>query len=616
MKVVIVICLVSLSLVANAQFVARPQSGSAKAPNPGSTPVVKPAAQPAAQPAASKGSANSQRIGLNPSPSNSPAVAPTFNPSAPVYSRTSTAIAPGATQADPIHLRSADSLVVSSIDSQVVRELVGHVHLDHGNVSVYCDHATQYMATDLVILQGSVRIVQGSVTMLMPHGEYSGISGIASGSGGVTIIDRRMTLKAPEGIYNSRSNQADFHGGVEIQDDSIRILAKDLRYLRSTQESWLWGHVRLYSKVSPSCMVGDSAHNVPATSYSVLRGRPLLLHIDTVPNEALSQLRQAEREKAIQDSIVSAEKKLKNTGKKTKSGAEGSSKASSQIGTSTAKNSATKKSPSSNALPQKDLGKHDSLLASADSSKQGSTKNSLRFDTLTIVADVMQSFRAGGEDRYVASRNVEVLRKTLSARAGRCVFDKNAESIELRQEPQLWADSLQLSADSLWLHLPNKKLRSIEAYHSAFLLMVDSVDHERAHQIAAEHLHISIEEDTVRAIQAVREAKSLYFMSGDQGPDGLSRTVCDSLFIYFELGQLQNIVWRSGVNSEYYPENMVGDGARKYYLPTFHEAGPRPRKPKVEQRFNGTEPSSATESSMKDHEDAIDIEEPVQESEP
>ncbi len=487
-------------------------------------------------------------------------------PLQPIVSPGSAATTPSA---DPIILRNADSLVVNTIDSQMIRELVGHVHLDHGNVSVFCDHAVQNLATNVIVLSGSVKIVQGTVTMLMPRGEYQGNSGEAFGSGGVTILDRRTTLKAPNGVYNTRNNQADFHGGVDIEDDTVRIKAQDLRYLKSSQESWLWGHVRLFSKVSSSAIVGDSAHNIPATSYSVIRGNPLLVHVDTVSNPAADSIFLLFKKQ--QRDISLAQKKLKVMKK------------------GNAKSPLYSAAPKSKKTKTPEVADSSSTRPSAIQEEETLSQKLERlfhFDTLTIRSHVMESFRGGGADRYVASGAAEVVRKNMRAKAGRCVYDKTAESIELRQDPELWADSLHLAADSLWVSLPNRRLRMIQAWHSAFLLMIDSSRSERAHQIAGDHIEISIDQDTVRSIRSLKDAKSLYFMSTEDGPDGASRTLCDSLFLVFNKGELQNIIWRSGVNSEYYPENLVGGGARSYYLSGYKEPGQRPAKPNVAKRFS------------------------------
>ncbi|MFM7773276.1 MAG: OstA-like protein, partial [Candidatus Kapaibacterium sp.] len=122
---------------------------------------------------------------------------------------------------DPIVLVYADEYSVRLVDTVSVRELTGRVHLVHGDVTVYCDRATQYPAANTVVLRGSVRIIQGSMTMMMPKGEYDGMRSIATGTGGVRITDRSMDLRAPEAEYHSTTAIVEFADGVTMDDDSM-----------------------------------------------------------------------------------------------------------------------------------------------------------------------------------------------------------------------------------------------------------------------------------------------------------------------------------------------------------------------------------------------------------
>ncbi len=474
------------------------------------------------------------------------------------------------TGSEPIVLRNADSLSVNTRDSIAIRELSGHVHLDQGNTSVYCDHATQYLNDNHIILRGSVRIVQGTVTMSMPAGDYYGATQQAEGVGGVRIDDRKTVLTADHGSYDVRAHLARFYGLVHVEDDSVRIDADSATYDKQSQESRAYGHVILGTKFSSTWVRGDSALNVPATSYSVMRGRPVLVHIDSVPKDGKAPSDSSAR--PVKPTTTPVPKQKTTKAKDSKSVKKPSS-------TSDPKSSTkdTKTKSSSTSIDAKDA----KIIADSAKSRRIDSTQNFRYDTLCITADVMQSFRAGGEERFAASKNVELVRGTLSARSGRCVYDRRAESIDLQDGPQLWADSLQLSADSMWVSVPDKRLRAIHAHHAAFMLLRDSSSGERSQQIAGESILIDVMADTIRSVRSIRDAKSLYFMNGDQGPDGASRTVCDSIFIVFQQGKVDDIIWRSGVSSDYYPENLVGHGIRSYYLPSYRLLGSRPRKPEV-----------------------------------
>ncbi|MFM8177787.1 MAG: hypothetical protein ACKOAG_01230, partial [Candidatus Kapaibacterium sp.] len=199
-------------------------------------------------------------------------------------------------------------------------------------------------------------------------------------------------------------------------------------------------------------------------------------------------------------------------------------------------------------------------------------------DTLTIAAWRMESFRRLAEERYVATGEAKIIRGRMATRSRSCVFEATTESFRLRGEPRLWADSLALIADSIDVDFTNRSLHAVHADGTAFLLLSDSASAGRSQQIGAETIDITVTDDTIRRVSGIRSAASLYFMQDDAGPAGASRTACDSLFVLFTAGQVDTIVWRSGVSSEYYPENLIGDGVARYYLPSYREIGSRPAK--------------------------------------
>lgn len=469
----------------------------------------------------------------------------------------------------PIILRHADSLIGTTDASGLTRELVGNVHLEQGNVTVYCDHATQYTVENRVLLTGNVKIIQGTVTMTMPRGEYWGNSDFAKGEGGVTIVDRKTTLTAQTGTYSTKTNEANFLNAVHIEDDSVSIYADTVRYFRSSQESYAFGRVVMKAKFQNAVITGDSARNIPRTNYSIIRGRPVLIEVDTVWTKESLILRKDSLATIKSDSNPQS---VADSTKKAPAGKKG--KASSTTKTTTKKSLKSKTTTSKSLIISTDslnTTRRDSVL-------KDSIAKPYRLDTLSITGRTLESFRGDG-GRFVVTGNAEILRKTIAATSEKCIYDNNNESIELRGTPVVWADSMQLYADSIWIHVPKKKLSEINAYYSAFMGMRDSTQPERPNQVSGDAIFVKISDDTIRAMRSIGNAKSLYFMQGEKGPDGASRSSCDSLFIIFEQGELEKIVWRGGINSEYFPENLVGGGTQSYYLPAYKWNDNRPHKP-------------------------------------
>lgn len=487
----------------------------------------------------------------------------------------------------PIVLRNADSLVTSSDGINTVRELMGNVHLEQGNVIVYCDHATQYISDNRVVLDGNVKIIQGTVTMLMPRGEYYGNLDIAQGEGGVKIIDRKTTLTALRGVYSTKSTIARFYDKVVVEDDSVRIHCDSLRYFRSTQDSYTYGNVVMRGKQHNVVVYGDSARNIPKMSYSVVRGRPLLYQIDSVKVK-----------KPIRPNSVSTDSlgfdlpdtTLNTNTKETKSTAKKTTKRITP--TTNPKKNIQTKPPREITTTPKLPDKRDSIQASMTSSPDDSTE--IRFDTLSIFSDVLESFRTDGERRFITKGNVEITRRNIFARGEFCEYDDLLETILLegkkdssgKVQPTLWADSMQIHADSIMMFVPKKKLSSIDAWYSSFMVIRnDTFELNRSNQISGDALFIRFADDTIRSVRSVGNAQSLYFMNNEQGPDGVSRTTCDSLRVRFEKGELEDIVWKSGVHSEYSPQNLVDSKTETFYLPNYKWRTDKPLKPEPSGRI-------------------------------
>ncbi|MFN8359778.1 MAG: OstA-like protein [Candidatus Kapaibacterium sp.] len=425
------------------------------------------------------------------------------------------------TGGEPIYVRHADLLSGSDTTGILIRELVGNVHIEQGNVTLRCNRATQYLAENRVVMIGNVKVIQGTVTLSGPSANYDGNTRIATGNEGVKIVDRKTTLTARAGRYSTISAIANFYGNVRAEDDSLAIDADTIEYHRSTENSFASGNVLMQAKYSKAFIVGDSAENYPSKYYSRVTGHPILFQIDTVAPP--------------KDSLNSSNDSLKLS------------------------------------TNQPNISKPDSLLTRKDTAAK-------KPDTMTISSVVMESYR-GKNERYIATGQVEVVRGGLSARADTVLYGNSDEKILLRGKPVVWYDSTQLSADSINVYVPLKKLKKIEAFANAFSASQDDSLHaDRVNQLSGAAITIAVELDTLREVFARGEAKSLYFLMKETAPDGAARHSADSIRITMENSKPEIIRWLGGVNGENIPERMMEGKNKDYYLPAWRWEKTRPKK--------------------------------------
>ncbi|MDZ4746324.1 MAG: OstA-like protein [bacterium] len=200
-------------------------------------------------------------------------------------------------------------------------------------------------------------------------------------------------------------------------------------------------------------------------------------------------------------------------------------------------------------------------------------------DTTFLAADTLESFREGAAPRYRARGRGQLVRGGVAALADTLIYDEASGRIYLRSKPILWSDSLQLTADTIDVFAPNKHLSSVVGTNTAFLISrSDSVRADRFDQIAGRQITLNVENDTVRNLIAVDNAKNITWYVEDDKPKGLARFTADTIKAYFEQGQITDVFWRIGVEGEHHPENIVAGRELDYRLPGFLWRTDRPRR--------------------------------------
>ncbi len=217
-----------------------------------------------------------------------------------------------------------------------------------------------------------------------------------------------------------------------------------------------------------------------------------------------------------------------------------------------------------------------SITISKDSTKTNGDK--IRVDTLTIAANKMESFRDYQNERYYATGDVEIIRDNLLSKSGKAVYFKDKDMLFLEEAPVVWYDSTQLQADSITVHIENKKLRLLEAKSSAFSISsADTINAVRNDQLSGNQIDIIFENDSLKLINSYGDAKSLYFISTDEKPDGLLSVGADKITIQMSDGKAENIIMTEKVPGEYAPEQIIHGREKEYYLPGYKKDYTKPK---------------------------------------
>jgi lipopolysaccharide export system protein LptA len=440
----------------------------------------------------------------------------------------------GEKQGPPIELRNAD--VMRGFSSG--REFNGNVVLTQGNVTVRSDKAIHYTDLNIADLTGNVVITQNDMVLKAPHINYNGNTRIAVADGGVELKDKEITLKADFGKYSTETLIADFEKNVTMWDGASILKAKFGKYSRRTEIADFEQDVTVDddSATITAKKVTFDRNNRNSFAYGnvIVKGKfsSVLLTGDTVIN-------------------FSKERYTKAYGKP--------------------------------VLYQIDTIKTVYLSSTFNESQPFLTDSGqivrYEFDTLSISSDTMEAFRITDAEKYIFTNNVEMNKGNSSAIAQYAVYLIKEDKINLTGKPIVWYDSTQLHADSISISILQKKLNSIYAVGDALAATRDdSVYTDRINQIIGDDIRIIIEQDTIRKITSLGNAKSLYFSGSTDSDEGAARNSSDSIIIDFDLGNVYSILWLGGIQGEYFPLIMFESEPQKIFLPGFRWSGNRPQK--------------------------------------
>lgn len=196
----------------------------------------------------------------------------------------------------------------------------------------------------------------------------------------------------------------------------------------------------------------------------------------------------------------------------------------------------------------------------------------INYDTTTISSDEMLAFRDKDLNRYEFSNNVEIVKDDVKAKSDLCIFFKNENKIILSKNPGVFLDKTQLYADSIEIYLAENKLHMIKAFNNAINLMYeDTLLAERKNQIKGDSIIVSFKNDQIQKLESYSNAKMLYFIFSENGPDGVNRASSQKIEIFFTDNEPDSLIIHKDQNGEtpigdIFPENVIQKNINEYFF--------------------------------------------------
>ena len=410
-----------------------------------------------------------------------------------------------------------------------------------GNKIIYLRHADKFINVDSSIgvvrrLIGNVWIDQGDITLKSNRAIQFMATNITEMTGEVRITQREFVLKSPFIIYHGNSRLADADLHVRIEDGNMTLDADKGKYSMNSQIADFYGNV----------VIDDDSVRITS---------------DIINFERTTQISRAYGNVEVRGKFTNA-----------------------VLFGDTVMN--YPKRQYSIVIGRPLLYQIDTIKTNEEIIDSISNEQIFKFDTLSISSDTMESDRSMGEEIYLFTGNVELVKGNLKAVVHKCLYNKKTQKITLSGKPVVWFEKTQLHSDSLIvMNFPEDGDSYINSFGKSFASMYDDSTtaesaalKDRIQQLSGDEIRIMISNDSVRSIQSTGDAKSLYFMISDDGGEGVDRKGSDTIVIDFSEGAPENIFWYGGVEGEFIPEIMIYSDVKKWYLPDFKRSDKEPQR--------------------------------------
>jgi len=434
-----------------------------------------------------------------------------------------------------------DSCVINS--NANVFEAFGNVHInDDDTANLYAGYLRYLTDKKYAYLKRNVKLTDGHGTLTTNELEYDLVSSIGTYKNGGRVVNKKSVITSKEGIYYADIRDVYFKKNVELNDPAYNLKTDSILYNTETQ----------VARFIAETFIKDSSGRTIRTRegyYDIKGGRSEFSQRTRIIDRSMI----IEGNEIINDD-VSGTVQIRGNGVLIDT-AQGVNILANEIFANKRKAAymATKK-PLMIIKQEK-----DSIYITADT--LFSARLSDLYETPLPVSNTKPTKKAStiksktndSTDRYFeAFRNVRIFSDSIQAISDSMFYSFKDSVFRLFDDPIVWSNKSQLTGDTIYLFIKNKKADRVRVFENSFLISEQEAG--VFNQIKATRMDGFFHEGIIDSLRAKGSAETIYFIQDeDSAYTGINQTSSDALDVYFQKGDLTKIVLRSAVKGTLWP---------------------------------------------------------------
>lgn len=443
-------------------------------------------------------------------------------------------------------------LVGGTFNGVEIRKLIGNVSFRQGTTLLYCDSAYQYTERNALEAFSNVRIIQNdTITITGDRGFYDGDTRKARMTGNVTMRDPRMTLTTTLLDYDLNRNLAYYSTGGHLTDPENTLDSQFGYYNTASKVFSFKRNVKLVTKDNTIDTDTLQYNTISKIAYFLgptrIKGRQGTLYAENGTYNTITRISNFQRNAKIEtpNYLLGGDKLVYDEAR--------------QYGVATGHVSMTSKKD--NLVIRGDVGRYWRTLGRAKVyGSQPVMRNISGKDTLYLAADTLIS-QEGRPPRNEAGvvyayRHTKIFRTDLQGRCDSLTYDRGDSIIYLNQNPILWNNKNQLTADSMEIRQRKGKVDQMRLYANSFIVGQDTL--LNFNQVKGRNMVAYFQNNSIKKVDVLGNAESLYYaLEGDTAVSGMNKAVAATMVLRFAESKLQTISFLTNPDASFIPPHEL-----------------------------------------------------------
>ncbi len=412
------------------------------------------------------------------------------------------------------------------IDGRPIQKLIDSVWLVQGNTNIYCDSAYLDKQNNSMQAFGHVHIIDtvDPIDVKSDYLEYNGNKRVAhlrenvvmkddsstlytnyldyyrdTETGhyfnGGKLIDINNELTSKTGFYNSKTNKSRFYDSVRMYSDDFYLETDTLIYDKTSTRSKTFG---------PTFGVttdGDTLQSVKGLIYN-RQTRYAEIYYGRVYNEEFD---------------IKADTLITNDSEKQYD----------------AYRNVVMISKEDSMTIYGNRAHYNKVLNTALAYNEAYFKKMMQGDSLFIKADTLFSDQSNPENKFLtAFHTVKMFKSNMQGIADSVSYNFSDSTIYMYQDPVIWSNDSQISADSIDIEIVNNKVHKMDLAIKSFVISKDSANH--FNQVSGKRMEVFFKKGFVSKTDVNGNGESIYYALDQTGAVTMNKFKCSDMAIYFE----------------------------------------------------------------------------------